>query len=1188
MLVPSFRQPMHTQNPSIIRRLSASLLLIWMSLVPVASLTLAPQVARAATSYEVTPILPTIDASMKARLREILTRGQALGNRPNVFIKVGDSMTQTGSFLVDVGCGWEDLGSYSSLSSIIGYYRQTTLPASYSDAGCVEPSGQGSNSFTRGSIAADSGWSADYALDAGHLETSRAVGCTGADANPLRCEIKMMRPGVALIMYGTNDLERYNSITDFKTQLTAIIRQAVDRGVIPVISTIPAQLEAGLSGRVASYNQAIVDVAAAEQVPLWNYWLSVKNLPNQGISSDRVHPSIYVNSGDSQAANFSATGLRYGYNMRNLTALQVLAKVKQIVIDNGAADSGSSVSTPAPVVAPAPTPTPIAAPVPALTPVTAPAPAPVPVSAPAPTPTPTPVVAPVAVAAPLPTSSIPASAGVGGPTYNIGTPVLRDIWVDPVAGSDTRDGRTRTTALKTISAAWNLIPQGTLTTGYRMMLVRGTYPRASMPNYWESRHGSAQYPIIIQAADGRGTVTLQADLNVFDVSYFYVIDVNIVPVPAGDALHFEKSHHVLVRGSRLDGGNYAAHETVKINQSQYIYLEDNVISGAEDNVVDYVSVQYGHIVRNKISRAQDWCIYTKGGSANLLIEANEIFDCQIGGYVAGQGTGFEFMTAPWIHYEAYNIKFVNNVIHDTAVAGMGVNGGYNILLANNTLYRVGARDHVFEFNLGRRGCDGDAATCNANQRLGGWGNAGSEEQYIPNRNIFVFNNLVYNPAGYVSPYLFQVARPSTPPNGTNLSGAQSADTNLVIKGNLIWNGATDIGLDDNSGCRSTNPTCNETQLRSQNTINAVQPQLVNISSGDVRPVEGGSVLRAGIATAIPSFAGGDMPTRPQAPAGTLQNGVATDRAGATRSTLYPGAYVGASAVAAPVAPPVVTPPTGIPPATPIAPPVVPPVAPTSTPAPQPIPQVPSVPPVLYPDLSVALFVTPYPTVVINKTASYRVTVKNHGNGDATGVRFTMPRPANTSFVSVRTPRGTCQRAEQVLCSLGTIRAGQQVVLTVVVKATAIGALSAEASVLAIQAETNTSNNQTVLQTAIRAVPRANVLPVWDAFQQTCSLVSGRQRCRIVARARVRNNGEVNAAASQLRLYYSADGSKNGGDALLRTYNVASLAVGAERVISVDVTVTRPASAQFLLGVSDSSQRIVETNETDNVSAYRLP
>ena len=56
-----------------------------------------------------------------------------------------------------------------------------------------------------------------------------------------------------------------------------------------------------------------------------------------------------------------------------------------------------------------------------------------------------------------------------------------------------------------------------------------------------------------------------------------------------------------------------AHETVKVNQCQYIYIEDCDISGADDNAVDFVAVQYGHVHGNRIHNAQDWCMYTKGG-----------------------------------------------------------------------------------------------------------------------------------------------------------------------------------------------------------------------------------------------------------------------------------------------------------------------------------------------------------------------------------------------------------------------------------------------------------------------------------------------------------------------------------------------------------------------------------------------
>ena len=77
-------------------------------------------------------------------------------------------------------------------------------------------------------------------------------------------------------------------------------------------------------------------------------------------------------------------------------------------------------------------------------------------------------------------------------------------------------------------------------------------------------------------------------------------------------------------------------------------------------------------------------------------------DAGTGGFTAGQGTGFECMSAPWLHSEAYDMSFTNNIVYDTEGAGIGVNGGFNILMANNTLYRVGSRSHVIEVGFGSR------------------------------------------------------------------------------------------------------------------------------------------------------------------------------------------------------------------------------------------------------------------------------------------------------------------------------------------------------------------------------------------------------------------------------------------------------------------------------------------------------
>jgi hypothetical protein len=493
-------------------------------------------------------------------------------------------------------------------------------------------------------------------------------------------------------------------------------------------------------------------------------------------------------------------------------------------------------------------------------------------------------------------------------TYDVGSPTLTELFVDGAAGDDGNNGLTPTTALRTVDEAWRRIPQGVpLTgTGYRVNFAAGTYPESSLPNYWESRRGTYQFPIIFRPLPGAGTVTFGGDINMFDTSYFYLFDINVAPSPAGDAFHCEACDHILLRRVVLNGGARAAHETVKINQSQHIYIEDSDIHGAEDNAIDFVAVQYGHIVRNRIHDAQDWCAYVKGGSAYITVEANEIYDCGTGGFTAGQGSGFEFMTAPWIHYEAYDIKFINNIIHDTEGAAFGVNGGYNILMAHNTAFRVGSRDHVIEIVFGYRSCDGNAAECNARRLAGGWGpgtpEGDSDDKSVPNKNVFVYNNIVYNPAGYPAPQqIFAIYGPRSNRPGLNLPSPAFADDNLQIRGNVIWNlntGGVDLGVGgDNQGCAPTNSTCSAVQISADNSINLAEPLLRNPASSasdrDFRPAPGSAVLSAA-AFAPPAFPGGDRPAVPATEAGNLSNAVGTDRGGETRELLspVPGAYSG--------------------------------------------------------------------------------------------------------------------------------------------------------------------------------------------------------------------------------------------------------------------------------------------------------
>jgi len=491
------------------------------------------------------------------------------------------------------------------------------------------------------------------------------------------------------------------------------------------------------------------------------------------------------------------------------------------------------------------------------------------------------------------------SLGTNVRAYAVGNPTLVDLWVDSVNGSDENDGATHARAFRTLLAAWRSIPEGRLeTNGYRIRLVRGNYAGA----YLEDRRGTSQFPILIEPADGPGTVNFQpippdgGDLTVFGSSYVYLQDFRI-EVEGGDALHFELCDHVLVRRMTISSRRTEGQdEALKVNQSQHIYIEDSDIANAGDNAIDMVAVQYGHVVRNRIHNARDWGIYLKGGSAYFVVEGNEIYDCGTGGFTAGQGTGFQFMVAPWLYYEAYDVKIVNNVIHDTEGAGLGVNGGYNILMAFNTLYRVGSRSHGMELVYGRRGCDGnDVARCQPLLDAGGWGLTGEEEPFIPNRNIFVYNNLLYNPPGFQSAWQhFQIAGATIPPPASNVPSPSRADDNLQIRGNIFWNGPSDLILgveEPEQGCQDSNPTCFASQLRADNAINQFEPQLVNPAGGDFHPVAGGNVSAARTFP-LPDFDWSDAPARPPVPSGELRNVVTTDRSGRPRqNNSLPGAYL---------------------------------------------------------------------------------------------------------------------------------------------------------------------------------------------------------------------------------------------------------------------------------------------------------
>ncbi|MCA9884022.1 MAG: SGNH/GDSL hydrolase family protein [Anaerolineae bacterium] len=245
--------------------------------------------------------------AMVDRLRAIYADGLAKGKRAGVFSKVGDSITVSQNFLTPIGYGQVNLAQFTHLQPTIEYFTQAVA--------------REGNAFVNPSLAAGVGWAAWGVLDP---ELADATWC-GAGESPLACEYRVVKPTIALIMFGTND-SGYRTSEQFRSDMQRIVQYSLDEGIIPILSTVPNRPE--MPAIIDSYNRVIGEIAASQNLPVWDYHSALRDLPNSGLTYDNIHPSSPPNAPET-AADFQQ--LSYGYNVRNLTALQMLDVILRVV-----------------------------------------------------------------------------------------------------------------------------------------------------------------------------------------------------------------------------------------------------------------------------------------------------------------------------------------------------------------------------------------------------------------------------------------------------------------------------------------------------------------------------------------------------------------------------------------------------------------------------------------------------------------------------------------------------------------------------------------------------------------------------------------------------------------------------------------------------------------------------------------
>jgi LysM repeat protein len=244
--------------------------------------------------------------NVTAHVREIFTQGQTLGNRATVFSKVGDSITVSPAFLYSVGVGRYQLHDYAYLQPVIDYYS-TTWARTH-------------NSFSNETLAAKAGWSTRTVVAAGAGDPA----VCGPEETPLDCEFHWVKPSIAIIMLGTNDVPGTPE-ESYENALRKVVEKTLANGVVPILSTIPPLHRQSLEGRVEAFNYIVKKLAYEYDIPLLDYWAALQELPNQGMGTDGVHPS-WAPSG--HYADFAPEYLtQYGMPVRALTALQALDAV---------------------------------------------------------------------------------------------------------------------------------------------------------------------------------------------------------------------------------------------------------------------------------------------------------------------------------------------------------------------------------------------------------------------------------------------------------------------------------------------------------------------------------------------------------------------------------------------------------------------------------------------------------------------------------------------------------------------------------------------------------------------------------------------------------------------------------------------------------------------------------------------
>ncbi len=207
------------------------------------------------------PVIPTLSPAMV----EVYLQGIEMGNDPRRFSKAGDCQNVPAIYLgiFDTPGSYNLRLSEGHLQETIDHYQ---------------------GSFGRDSIAVKGGFTFPALFSPLRADP---VLCSPGET-PLECELRIWNPTFLIVSMEFPFSGR--TAETYEEYLTQVVEYALARGIVPVLTTKVDNIEGD-----NSINQTIARVAYRYDVPMMNYWLSVKDLPYWGIDvADTLYPGFHT------------------------------------------------------------------------------------------------------------------------------------------------------------------------------------------------------------------------------------------------------------------------------------------------------------------------------------------------------------------------------------------------------------------------------------------------------------------------------------------------------------------------------------------------------------------------------------------------------------------------------------------------------------------------------------------------------------------------------------------------------------------------------------------------------------------------------------------------------------------------------------------------------------------------------